>query len=110
MGQPAAPPGSGPCAPARRCVAGTPAGTAGDSSASWTLSFLPQRWGAHETESTPVAGLSSATTNTFAALAYFRNLAGQQWSQSVKLPGLGYLLTVSAARQKYAGGTRSASP
>jgi hypothetical protein len=50
-----------------------------------------------------VAGLtcfSSLQTTPFAALAYFRNLVGQQWSQSVKLPGVGYLLTVSAARQK----------
>jgi hypothetical protein len=35
-----------------------------------------------------------------AALAHFRNLVGQQWSRSEKLPGVGYLLTVSATRQK----------
>jgi hypothetical protein len=44
--------------------------------------------------------LSSATNVTFVALAYFRNLVGRQWSRSEKLPGVGYLLTVSAARQK----------
>jgi hypothetical protein len=33
--------------------------------------------------------------NPFAALAYFRNLVGRQWSPSAQYEAFGYTLTVS---------------
>jgi hypothetical protein len=47
------------------------------------------------TGSTAAAATWTAASEDDRVWTYFRNLVGRQWSQSVKLPGVGYVLTVS---------------